>query len=118
MEIYNLGEKDSILNHFIREIRDVDVQQDSMRFRRNIERIGEVFAYQISREMQYENQDINTPLGISTERLLTKDPILATILRAGLPFHQGFLNYFDSSDNCFISIEIGLKQRAMLSIFF
>jgi len=103
MEIINLGKQNSIFNHFIGEIRDVNIQKDSMRFRRNIERIGEVFAYEISKKMKYENQDITTPLGISTESLMIEKPVLATILRAGLPLHQGLLNYFDRSDNCFIS---------------
>ena len=103
MEIINLGKQNSIFNHFIREIRDVNIQKDSMRFRRNIERIGEIFAYEISKKMEYENKDITTPLGISTESLMTEKPVLATILRAGLPLHQGLLNYFDRSDNCFIS---------------
>ena len=103
MEIINLGEQNSIFNHFIREIRDVNIQKDSMRFRRNIERIGEIFAYEISKKMEYENKDITTPLGISTESLMIEKPVLATILRAGLPLHQGLLNYFDRSDNCFIS---------------
>ena len=103
MEVINLGKQNSIFNHFIREIRDINIQKDSMRFRRNIERIGEIFAYEISKRMEYENQDISTPLGISTESLMTEKPVLATILRAGLPLHQGVLNYFDSSDNTFIS---------------
>ena len=103
MEIINLGKKNSIFNHFIREIRDVKIQNDSMRFRRNIERIGEIFAYEISKKMEYKNKEITTPLGISTESLMTEKPVLTTILRAGLPLHQGFLNYFDSSDNTFIS---------------
>ena len=103
MEVINLGKQNSIFNHFIREIRDVNIQKDSMRFRRNIERIGEIFAYEISKKMEYENKDITTPLGVSTESLMTEKPVLATILRAGLPLHQGFLNYFDSSDNTFIS---------------
>ena len=103
MEIINLGEQNSIFNHFIREIRDVNIQKDSMRFRRNIERIGKIFAYEISKKMEYENKDITTPLGISIESLMIEKPVLATILRAGLPLHQGLLNYFDRSDNCFIS---------------
>ena len=103
MKTIHLGKQNSIFNHFIREIRDVKIQNDAMRFRRNIERIGEVFAYEISKKMEYENTEVTTPLGISTESLMTEKPILATILRAGLPLHQGFLNYFDSSDNCFIS---------------
>ncbi len=103
MEIINLGKQNSIFNHFIREIRDLNIQKDSMRFRRNIERIGEIFSYEISKKMEYGDKDIATPLGISTESLMTERPVLATILRAGLPLHQGLLNYFDRSDNCFIS---------------
>jgi uracil phosphoribosyltransferase len=103
METINLGKQNSIFNHFIREIRDVNIQKDAMRFRRNIERIGEIFAYEISKKMTYENNDITTPLGISSESLMIEKPVLATILRAGLPLHQGLLNYFDSSENCFIS---------------
>ncbi len=103
MKTINLGNQNTIFSHFISEIRDINIQNDSMRFRRNIERIGEVFAYEISKEIEYEAKDIITPLGISTESLMTEKPVLATILRAGLPFHQGFLNYFDNSDSAFIS---------------
>tara|TARA_B100001250_G_C19783776_1_gene783119 strand:- start:1374 stop:2027 length:654 start_codon:yes stop_codon:yes gene_type:complete len=103
MKTINLGKKNTIFNHFISEIRDVNIQRDSMRFRRNIERIGEVFAYEISKEMEYENKEITTPLGISTEKLMICRPVLATILRAGLALHQGLLNYFDGSNSAFIS---------------
>lgn len=103
MEIINLGNENSIFNHFISEIRNIEVQNDSMRFRRNLERIGEIFSYEISKKMEYSNTKITTPLGISSENLISNKPVLATILRAGLPLHQGFLNYFDSSDNSFIS---------------
>lgn len=103
METINLGKQNTIFNHFIREIRDVNIQNDPMRFRRNIERIGEIFAYEISKTMKYEKKKIKTPLGISTERLMIEKPVLSTILRAGLPLHQGLLNYFDRSDNAFIS---------------
>ena len=103
MEIINLGKQNSIFNNFIREIRDVNIQNDSMRFRRNIERMGEIFAYEISKKMDYEAQEITTPLGVSIESLMTERPVLATILRAGLPLHQGLLNYFDCSNNTFIS---------------
>ncbi len=103
MEIINLGNQNSIFNHFISEIRNIEVQNDSMRFRRNLERIGEIFSYEISKKMEYSNTKITTPLGISRENLISEKPVLATILRAGLPLHQGFLNYFDSSDNAFIS---------------
>lgn len=103
MKKNNLGKQNTIFNHFISEIRDISIQNDSMRFRRNLERIGEVFAYEISKEMDYKNEDIKTPLGVSQEVLMIEKPILATILRAGLPLHQGFLNYFDQSDSAFIS---------------
>lgn len=103
MKCNNLGKNNSIFNHFIREIRDVKIQNDPLRFRRNIERIGEIFAYEISKKMDYEKKDITTPLAISSESLMTELPVIATILRAGLPLHQGLLNYFDRSDNTFIS---------------
>mgnify|MGYP001488632583 FL=1 len=103
MKTINLGNQNTIFSHFISEIRDINIQNDSMRFRRNIERIGEVFAYEISKQIEYEGKDIVTSLGISTESLMIEKPILATILRAGLPLHQGFLNYFDDSDSAFIS---------------
>ena len=93
----------SILNQFISEIRDVEIQKDSLRFRRNLERIGEIFAIEISRVLQYQKKEVVTSLGIATVSVLTEYPILATILRAGLPFHQGFLNIFDKSENSFIS---------------
>ena len=103
MKIKNLGKNNTIFNHFISEIRDVNIQLDSMRFRRNIERIGEVFAYEISKEINYTNVNITTPLGFSNESLMLDTPVLATILRAGIPLHQGLLNYFDKSDSAFIS---------------
>ena len=103
MEIINLGKQNSIFNNFIREIRDVNIQNDSMRFRRNIERMGEIFAYEISKKMDYQAKEITTPLGISIENIILAKPVLATILRAGLPLHQGLLNYFDNSNNTFIS---------------
>lgn len=102
-QINYLGKENSIFNHFLAEIRDVEVQQDSMRFRRNLERLGEIFAYEISKTMEYEEREINTPLGSTNMNLLKEKPVLATILRAGLPLHQGLLNYFDDSNNAFIS---------------
>ena len=98
-----LSSGNSILNQFIAELRDVDVQKDSLRFRRNLERLGEIFAYEISRKLVYETREVVTPLGIANVPMLVEYPVLATILRAGLPFHQGFLNYFDKSENAFIS---------------
>ena len=101
--LHILGNSNSLFNEFISEVRSADVQVDSMRFRRNLERIGEIFAYEISKGMQYTDQEVVTPLGIATVPRLTEKPVLATILRAGLPLHQGMLNYFDHADNAFIS---------------
>ena len=101
--IFNLSEKNSIANHFIAEIRDARIQQDSMRFRRNLERIGEVLAYEISKELDYLEKDIETPLGVAKVNVPVDKMVLATILRAGLPFHQGMLNYFDYAGNAFVS---------------
>ncbi len=101
--VQNLGLSPSIINHFISEIRDVHVQQDRMRFRRNLERLGEIFAYEISKRLDYKALDVTTPLGTASVPVLSEQPIVATILRAGLPLHQGILNYFDSADNGFIS---------------
>jgi len=101
--IFNLSEHNSIANKFIAELRDVNIQNDRMRFRRNMERIGEVLAYEISKTLTYENQDIETPLGIANVPLPNQRIVLGTILRAGLPLHQGALNIFDEADNVFIS---------------
>ena len=98
-----LSSGNSILNQYLSEIRDAEIQKDSWRFRRNLERLGGIFAYEISRELQYETREVATPLGIANVPVLTEYPVLATILRAGLPFHQGFLNFFDRSENAFIS---------------
>tara|TARA_R110002050_G_scaffold200591_1_gene335515 strand:- start:58160 stop:58816 length:657 start_codon:yes stop_codon:yes gene_type:complete len=103
IEVRNLGKQNSIFNQYIMEIRNVDIQKDSMRFRRNIERMGEIFAYEISKTLNYESTLITTPLGQCNIDLMDKQPVIATVLRAGLPLHQGFLNYFDKADNAFIS---------------
>ena len=103
MKIHYLSEGNSVLNHFLGQIRNVNVQQDSMRFRRNIERIGEVMAYELSKDLQYENIDIQTPLGIKKTTEIEDQLVLCSILRAGLPLHLGFLNYFDSAENGFVS---------------
>ena len=98
-----LSDNSSIANHFLAELRDSQIQQDSMRFRKNMERLGEIFAYEISKGMQYVDTDFETTLGTSTVPVLAEMPVLATILRAGIPFHQGLLNYFDRADSAFIS---------------
>ncbi len=103
MIIHHLQENNSILNKFISEIRDVNVQKDSLRFRRNIERIGEILGYELSKNLSYFNVSIDTSLGVKEEQLPNKDVVLCSILRAGLPLHQGLLNYFDDAQNAFIS---------------
>lgn len=101
--VYNLGKKNSLLNQFLSELRDEKIQVDRMRFRRNLERLGEIFAYELSKKLDYESKEIITPLGVTEVPLLKEQPVIATILRAGLPLHQGLLNYFDNADNAFIS---------------
>jgi uracil phosphoribosyltransferase len=101
--VINLSTECSLICEWIGELRDVQVQSDRMRFRRNLERIGEVAAFEISRKLTYVEKEVQTPLGISQCKVLKEQPVLATILRAGLPLHQGLLNYFDKADNAFIS---------------
>ncbi len=101
--VINLSEKNSLVNTWISEIRDISVQQDRMRFRRNLERIGEIAAYEISKTMPFTEKEIQTPLGTSVCKVFQEQPVLGTILRAGMPLHQGMLNYFDKADNAFIS---------------
>jgi uracil phosphoribosyltransferase len=101
--IHHLSEKHSLLSNWVAELRDVNVQNDRMRFRRNLERIGEVAAYEMSKHLPSQIVPTTTPLGIHQSKVLAEQPVLATILRAGLPLHQGMLNYFDKADNAFIS---------------
>lgn len=103
MQIHYLSENNSVLNHFLGQIRNVNVHNDRMRFRRNIERIGEVMAYELSKNLHYKNIEIQTPLGIKKTTEIEDQLVLCSILRAGLPMHLGFLNYFDNADNGFIS---------------
>lgn len=103
MKIYNLGGKGTLLDQFIAEIRDHEIQLDRSRFRKNLARTGEIMAYEISKNMSFVDEDVTTPLGIATVPTLMEQPIIATVLRAGLPFHQGFLNYFDYAESAFIA---------------
>ena len=103
MKIVDFSKSNSVLNYFVSELRDVNVQKDPLRFRRNIERIGEIMAYEISKDLHYVTRDIQTPLGIAHVNLPDSQLVLSTILRAGLPFHQGFLNCFDRAENAFVS---------------
>ena len=103
VKVIELGKQNTILNNFIAELRNVDVQGDRMRFRKNLERIGELMAYEISKTLDYEKVVVTTPLGEKETNILVEQPVLATIMRAGLPLHQGFLNIFDKADNAFIA---------------
>lgn len=101
--VVNLSDQHSLLSNWVSELRDVEIQTDSMRFRRNLERIGEVAAYEISKTMAWQEKEVSTPLGIANCKVLQAQPVLATILRAGLGMHTGLLNYFDKAENAFIS---------------
>lgn len=101
--LHILNSQNTVLNKFVAEIRDKSIQKDSMRFRRNLERIGEVMAYEISKTFEYAVKVVETPLGEASVAMISDQVVIATILRAGLPFHQGFLNYFDDAENAFVS---------------
>ncbi|TCN61172.1 uracil phosphoribosyltransferase [Flavobacterium circumlabens] len=103
MKIHYISEENSVLNHFLGQIRNINVQNDSMRFRKNIERIGEIMAYELSKTLSYKEVAIQTPLGIKKTTEISEDLVLCSILRAGLPLHNGFLNYFDHAENSFVS---------------
>ena len=103
MKVHNLSTENSIVNQFIAELRDVNIHNDSMRFRKNLERIGEIIAYEISKTLEYKTQSVQTPLGIAEIPLCSDQVVLSTILRAGLPFHLGFLDMFDKAENAFVS---------------
>jgi uracil phosphoribosyltransferase len=103
MQIHHLSENNSVLNHFLGQIRNVNVHTDSMRFRRNIERIGEIMSYELSKQLHYKVVEIKTPLGVKKTTEISDQLVVCSILRAGLPLHMGFLNYFDQAENGFVS---------------
>ena len=103
MKIVDFSKQNTILNRFVSELRDIEIQKDPLRFRRNIERIGEIMAYEISKDLTYHTESISTPLGIAPTNIPDENIVISTILRAGLPFHAGFLNIFDRSENAFVS---------------
>ena len=103
MHIHYISEQNSILNHFLAQIRDVNIQNDSMRFRKNIERIGEIMAYELSKTLDYKNIDVQTPLGTKHTTTIAEPVVLCSILRAGLALHQGFMSFFDNAENGFVS---------------
>ena len=117
MKIINLSDNNSVLKHYLKEIRSVKIQKDSMRFRRNMERIGEIMSYEISKTMHYKPEDVKTPLGISHTEVIDEKIVIATILRAGLPFHQGFLSYFDGAENAFVSAYRKYKDALKFDIY-
>ena len=116
MKVINLSEHNSVLNQYLREIRDVNIQGDSMRFRRNIERIGEVMAIELSKTLTYEPVEVQTPLATATVNTIAEPLVLATILRAGMPLHQGFLNVFDNAENAFLSAYRRVNAKGELEI--
>ena len=116
MKVIDFGQTNSILNQYISEIRNVEVQNDRLRFRRNIERIGEIMAYEISKEFHYSTKDIQSPLGIAPMNTPDDQIVISTILRAGLPFHQGFLRYLDNAENAFVSAYRKYKDRLNFDI--
>jgi len=103
MTIINLSEESSIANQFLAELRDTEIQTNRMVFRKNLERIGQVFAYEISKKIDYKEVDVDTPMGIASSSVIAQQPILATIFRAGIPMHSGMLSFFDKADNAFVS---------------
>ena len=116
MQVINLSEHNSVLNQYLREIRDINIQKDSMRFRRNIERIGEVMAIELSKSLSYEPVEVQTPLATATVNTIAEPLVLATILLAGMPLHQGFLNVFDNAENAFLSAYRRVNKEGELEI--
>jgi len=117
MKLINLSDNNSILNHYLKEIRSVEIQNDSLRFRRNLERIGEIMAYEMSKTLSYETENVKTPLGVSPTNVIDDKIVISTILRAGLPYHAGFLSYFDRAENAFVSAYRKYKDALKFDIF-
>ena len=116
MKVINLSEHNSVLNQYLREIRDVNIQQDPLRFRKNIERIGEFMAMEVSKVLDYQPTQVQTPLDTTTVNTISDQLVLATVLRAGLPLHQGFLNVFDRAENAFLSAYRRVNEKGELEI--
>lgn len=111
IEVVNFAETPSIVNRYMMELRNVDVQHDPLRFRTNLDRIGQIMAYEISKRLNYKDTEVTTPLGKAICREPSDQVVLATILRAGLPFHHGFLSYFDRAENAFVSAYRRYKEK-------
>ncbi len=117
MNIINFADTPSLVSQYMAELRDVNIQKDMLRFRRNLERIGEVLAYEISKTMTYRKQNVETPLDTAQCDMLDENVVLATIFRAGIPFHKGFLDYFDKAQNAFVSAYRKYKEKENFDVF-
>lgn len=117
MEIINFAETPSLVSQYMAELRDVNVQNDMLRFRRNLERIGEIMAYEISKRMRYRVEDVTTPLDVAKCHILDEEVVLATIFRAGIPFHKGFLDFFDKAQNAFVSAYRKYREKENFDVF-
>ena len=117
MEIINFDNSPSLVSQYLTELRDIKVQNDMLRFRRNLERIGQIMAYEISKCIRYKTVTIDTPLAKCDSRVIEDNIVLATIFRAGIPFHQGFLDYFDSAENAFVSAYRKYKEKENFDVF-
>ncbi len=117
MEIINFADTPSLVSQYMSELRDVNVQSDMLRFRRNLERIGEIMAYELSKRMKYKTVDVQTPLSVAKCQVLDEEVVLATIFRAGIPFHKGFLDYFDSAQNAFVSAYRKYREKENFDVF-
>lgn len=117
MRIHNFAEQPSLVSQYLSQMRDINVQGDRLRFRRNLERLGEIFAYEISKTLSYTTKDVRTPLGVDAPCQVIAEPlVLATIFRAGVPFHQGFLRYYDDAENAFVSAYRKYKEKENFDI--
>ena len=117
MKVHNFAEQSSLVSQYLAEMRDIKVQGDRLRFRRNLERLGEIFAYEISKDLEYKTEQITTPLGVEAACQVISEPlVLATIFRAGVPFHQGFLRYLDNAENAFVSAYRKYKEKENFDI--
>lgn len=117
MEIINFADRPSLMSQYVMELRDIKVQTDMMRFRRNLERIGEIMAYEISKRLHYDAVEVETPLAMAKCDRLCDKVVLATIFRAGIPFHQGFLSFFDHAENAFVSAYRKYKEKENFDVF-
>ena len=117
MEVINFAETPSLVSQYMSELRDVNVQSDMLRFRRNLERIGEIMAYEMSKRMRYKTVDVTTPLAVAPSQVLDEQVVLATIFRAGIPFHKGFLDYFDHAQNAFVSAYRKYREKENFDVF-